>query len=208
MQRRYALIIFQLIIVLRADEYVNELSTKCQNTRDVYYCAKFGIVRSINDLTFDYDFGENSSATELKSYQHNNISSYDNNEENEYIKFYRFLRRKVDTILSNHYVALVPQDFNKFRNSRQFSFLDSDHDTDMDTTLQDVQEVGIKIASWGLIIFILSVLYFIYKAAVTLLISISIINSLFLVGFAYIPIVLSDIQGHCDSRPWYFRIFG
>uniref|UniRef100_A0A6P7FA90 Uncharacterized protein LOC114328185 isoform X1 n=1 Tax=Diabrotica virgifera virgifera TaxID=50390 RepID=A0A6P7FA90_DIAVI len=199
---------------IRSDDYVDEAFAKCEETKDLLFCAKYGFVKYIDELTYSADWTDHSFVS-ARSNVNGNQTDDDykgyTKDDDSYIKFYKFLRRKLTIILSNHYLAIVPSNKNEFPRGRKLDFSKIDYakgkQRSLESELEEVREIGIKLFSWGLVIFVLSTLYFIYKASVAILIGFSIINSVFLVAFAYIPIILSDIQGHCNRTPWFFSFF-
>uniref|UniRef100_A0A6P7FHT7 Uncharacterized protein LOC114328185 isoform X2 n=1 Tax=Diabrotica virgifera virgifera TaxID=50390 RepID=A0A6P7FHT7_DIAVI len=115
---------------IRSDDYVDEAFAKCEETKDLLFCAKYGFVKYIDELTYSADWTDHSFVS-ARSNVNGNQTDDDykgyTKDDDSYIKFYKFLRRKLTIILSNHYLAIVPSNKNEFPRGRKLDFSKIDY---------------------------------------------------------------------------------
>ncbi|XP_028132771.1 uncharacterized protein LOC114328185 [Diabrotica virgifera virgifera] len=118
---------------IRSDDYVDEAFAKCEETKDLLFCAKYGFVKYIDELTYSADWTDHSFVS-ARSNVNGNQTDDDykgyTKDDDSYIKFYKFLRRKLTIILSNHYLAIVPSNKNEFPRGRKLDFSKIDYAKD------------------------------------------------------------------------------
>ncbi|CAG9860401.1 unnamed protein product [Phyllotreta striolata] len=89
-----------LIISLKSfaqevDEYVNECYDNCQVSKNLYDCVKYYVIKFVSDLNFGSAQEKQLNSTRVNINRRDTTLTYKQSD-NDFIKLYKFLRRKID----------------------------------------------------------------------------------------------------------------
>lgn len=105
MLRFYTVILILLIIpntfVQGDDEYVIESYIKCKTSNSFYNCAKYYVIKFISDMNFGPSKEATSNLTKSEVIEKTDASLKYEEADNEFVKIYKFLRRKIENFFED-----------------------------------------------------------------------------------------------------------